>query len=212
MRGRTGARARGSLGNESLVWPMQAGGAEVSMPVLLVLALLSQSPRLDLAAPPPASQGDDLIRVERVSLELVGGTLTGLVAGTLGALVLCSGGACSGDENLAGIGYFLLAAPLGISAGTTLAGYLLDGNGSYWASTLGVALGCAVDLGVVNASHGDLGMGVDVLMIALPMIGGAVGYELTSDDHRSAIKRLKIGPILGHGAHAELGLGISGAF
>jgi hypothetical protein len=181
------------------------------MPTLLLLALLSQTPTAAITAMPPR-EDPDLIRVERVPLEILGGAAAGLLAGAAGALVLCSGGGCSGDENFGAIAYFLLTAPLGISAGTSLVGYLLDGNGSYLASTGGVALGCLLDVALVSAAHHDLGMAIDVGMIALPILGGVLGYELTSDAHRSAVKKLELAPMVAPGAHGAVGLALSGQF
>jgi hypothetical protein len=120
---------------------MQGERPEVTMPTLLLIALLGQAPGA-LATRPPPTEDPDLTRAERLPLEILGGIASGALAGGVAASLACLVGQCSGDSGgdlalMVGV----VAAPLGSSAGTTLVGNWMDGNGSYLASTGGVVAG-----------------------------------------------------------------------
>lgn len=202
------------------------------MSVLLTLLLLSQAPSSAGAQAPPAPafthavpapramppdltpvvpKQDGSIRAVRVPLEMLGGALSGLGAGILGAAVYCGLASCHGLDAFSGLAVGVLAAPLGISAGATVMGNLADGDGSYWASTLGALGGTGLDA-LLLAVDDDEGTLKGLTLVALPLVGAALGYELTSVAHRSALTEVTLTPLATPGPHGMAGLALAGRF
>jgi hypothetical protein len=197
-------------------------GEGFAMTVLLTLILLAQvpaatpnrlSPVVPAAAPDLAhlAEQDQTIRGPRVALEVLGGAVTGVAAGLAGGLIYCQLASCRGLDGFSGLAVGVLTAPLGISAGATLMGLLLDGNGSYWASTLGALAGTGADA-LILAADSDGSTFAGVMLVLLPLAGASVGYEWTSVAHRSALEHVTLTPIARAGPHGMTGLALAGTF
>jgi hypothetical protein len=129
---------------------------------------------------------------------MVGGTLTGLLTGFLvGSLVTTPGSVETGVATaIGGVGGYVAGTPVGIWLG----GNAMNGNGSIWATLGGTAAGILVGGSasvIISASTGGTG-GAEFWMIAMPITGGIVGYELTSgpptDAQKGASIRLGVSP------------------
>jgi hypothetical protein len=113
----------------------------------------------------------------------------GIIPGSLLVLsALCFSGCDDGDRTRATLGLVLgLAGFLaGTAGGIVGAANLVDGEGGYWPTLGGTAIGTLVGgllTGVLSASES----GAAILpAIAGPIIGGMIGYELS---HASASSR-----------------------
>ena len=110
-----------------------------------------------------------------VALESLGGAAAGLV-GTLALGAAASAGQdCS--EGCTGLFVALLAYPFLIGGGIAGAGYALGRHGSYLAALGGTVAGGLLTIGLAAALP-PLGF----LMLVVPPILGAVGYELSAGD------------------------------
>jgi hypothetical protein len=112
----------------------------------------------------------------RVAMELLGGSLGALGGGFTGFML----GASSGT--LAGAGGGMLGGvAVGSWLGTSISGNAMGGQGNWGGSFLGTMAGSTLSL-VLFATMGnnpDAGGFLLTTMIALPVIGGATGYELS---------------------------------
>jgi hypothetical protein len=115
--------------------------------------------------------------------------------GLLIVSAFCTDG-CSGDEEsraILGLGLALAGFAGGAALGITGAGSLLHGEGEYWPTAGGAALGTLAGtlLGLALAS--TLDEAALVPFLAGPVIGGMIAYELS---HSNAIARRHRNPAL----------------
>ena len=128
---------------------------------------------------------------------MVGGTLAGALTGFLVGSIAATPGSVE-----AGVGTAIGAAAgylVGTPVGVWLGGNAMHGNGSLWATSGGAVGGILVGgalSGIISASTGGTG-GAEFWMIAMPITGGIIGYELTS------------GPPSGQDSGVSLRLGVS---
>ena len=130
----------------------------------------------------------------RVTVEVLGavgvGTVGGLVAAGLTDLATASANdRCRDGLGCMGPGIVNLfagcvGATFAVPAGITLAGALSGANGTYWAALAGTGVGLVADLGLVLAADA-LGMDLDLVgvgvLLAVPIVGGVIGYELSTE-------------------------------
>lgn len=129
----------------------------------------------------------------RLLLELVGGSVgasVGIIPGglLLFSAVLC-GDSCEGGEDsraILGLGLGLAGLAGGAALGITGAGSLLHGEGEYWPTAGGAAVGTLIGsllaLGLASSAN-ELAI---IPFIAGPVVGGMIGYELS---HSNALAR-----------------------
>ena len=126
------------------------------------------------------AEGDANAAASRVSMEILAGGLGGIGGGFAGLMI----GASGGDLAAAGFGMFggsMLGSWLGLSIG----GNAMGGYGNWGASFVGALAGSATSLVLT------MGMGANpdaapfllAMMIALPVTGGTIGYELSQSLH-----------------------------
>jgi hypothetical protein len=126
-------------------------------------------------------------RTGRIAIESLAGLGSGLVGALVGALF---GQVMSGNRGAA-VGAIAGSAG-GMSLGIWAAGERLDGDGRYWSTLLGTLLGGA---GLAVTSYyaiplGEAGHTTPALLLTfggytLPLVGGVLGYELTSPVSRT---------------------------
>lgn len=84
----------------------------------------------------------------------------------------------------------LIGGVLGIPVGAAVGGYLMDGNGSIYATFAGLVAGVAIDLGLMgyviyNAQTDPVrGTFITMAFLLLPNLTSIVAYEMTSDRSR----------------------------
>ena len=149
----------------------------------------SDSPEMCSRSQPdgPSSRGS------RVALESVVGLGSELGLGIAGMMVgygLCTEHdeffGCSGQ---AGFG-LLLGGAIGAVGGVYLTGNGMGGDGELWATSLGGVAGTALGLvgtaGLYSATRSEAAM---LLLLAAPVTGAVVGYELTSSSRSAKPRR-----------------------
>lgn len=144
-----------------------------------------------LAAPgaPLEDRATSGSRVGRISAELALGA-AGMFGGGLAGFAI---GAAACDSSATDAEWFPCLGPMAIGgaigavAGTPLAiwlgGTALDGNGGFGWTLLGSSAGFLAWAAVAAAAEGDMGAW---LGLALPLVGGVLGFELTSDSSARA--------------------------
>jgi hypothetical protein len=134
--------------------------------------------------------------VERVLLELLGGAVGGvggaLVGGLATAALLAAAGGCEDAGPGCGLAILVITVPsiaIGTSLGVTTFGRFLDGEGRFSSTMVGLAIGVGAALlaAVVTTSEQVLLVG----LVAGPLIGAVVGYELS---HAHVIESRKKSP------------------
>lgn len=159
-------------------------------PLALALAgLIAFAPDL-ASAQEPSRAGSPAQRIPRIGLELVLGTASGAGMAYGGFLLGCSlsGGAsnsgCPGSGATGAIAGLALGAPLGVMLG----GALLDGDGEALPTFFGTGVGVAAMVGgflFLTRISAPVTTYSPVLL-ALPLVAGILGYELSSHDSRTA--------------------------
>jgi hypothetical protein len=132
------------------------------------------------------------LKLSRIMLEFLGGTVLGLVGGIPGAVIAIEAAFCDGCGSDAG---FLAGASLsfaGLTLGSALGikglGSLLDGEGRFLTTLVGTSLGAlgGLALGFIVG----LGAGSELWFIpalAGPIVGGIIAYE---NSHANALREL----------------------
>ncbi|MBX5480485.1 MAG: hypothetical protein IRZ16_01360 [Myxococcaceae bacterium] len=170
-----------------------------------------------------AKQEDDpdaSFRTLRVSAELAAATVGAGMLAVGGGLVGCGLSRAAGDPTCASgaIVGIVLGELSGAFAGTVFTGHGLDGNGSLLSTATGLAVGSIVGTTgglfmVIAASAGNNPIavaGAVIVLIAAPVLGAVLGYELSSDTHRP--RATAWSPFLAPGRHGGALAGISAAF
>jgi hypothetical protein len=167
-------------------------------------------PRRDAAAPPEDP-------VPRVALEVVGGIAGGVVGGGVGLgagyLLGAPTVGCSNECQVTALVGGFAGVVLGIPAGAWLGGGLMGGEGRFLATAAGSAVGWG------GALLGTLLLGDDnetlaLVLLALPVAGATVGYELSHSAQRRAATEepaVRVVPVAGFGARGPR-LGLLGRF
>lgn len=132
-------------------------------------------------------------RASRVALESAVGLGSELGLGIAGMMVgygLCTeDGDWLGCPAHAGWG-LLLGGAIGAIGGVYLTGNGLGGDGELWATSLGGVAGTALGLvgagGLYSATESDASM---LLLLAAPVTGAVLGYELTSSSRTPRSRR-----------------------
>lgn len=125
---------------------------------------------------------------------------------------------CLGGLSIGGaVGGFV-----GVLAGTVIAGYLLDGNGSVAITALSEVAGIGAGLLILTALSADRGgttsqqfktLIAAASFLTLPVIGAALGYELSSDVRRSRVKKkISLRPVLAPSSEGGALVAVSGRF
>ncbi|HYI00815.1 hypothetical protein [Hyalangium sp.] len=131
----------------------------------------------------------------RLLLEVLGGTVGATVGFIPGGLVIlsafCIESCDDGAESRAilGLGLALAGIAGGTAIGITGAGSLLQGEGEYWPTAGGAAIGTLVGsiVGLALASSADEAALIPVLVG--PIMGGMIAYELS---HSNAVARRQL--------------------
>jgi len=135
------------------------------------------------------------IRLARIGVELVLGTLFGAGLGTLGAYAGLNVDLASGKES--GAGFALgtsFGVALGVAPGVWLGGRSMGGDGSIGWTLLGSALGTGVSAALLAA---DSSPGMLFLGATIPLSTSILAFELSSHlRHESAKKRAPAAKIL----------------
>lgn len=128
----------------------------------------------------------------RLLLEFLGGSVGGAVGIIPGSLLILSAIVCdscnSGEETRAilGLGLGLAGLAGGAALGITGAGSLLHGEGEYWPTAGGAAIGTLVGSLITLAVANSVDELAIIPFLAGPVVGGMIGYELS---HSSAVSR-----------------------
>jgi hypothetical protein len=127
------------------------------------------------------------IRLARVGVELVLGTLFGASLGALGAYAGLNVDLASGKESGAGFAFGTsFGVALGVAPGVWLGGRAMGGDGSIGWTLLGSALGTGVSaaLLVANSSPGMLFLGATI-----PLSTAILAFELSSHSRKESAKK-----------------------
>jgi hypothetical protein len=167
-------------------------------------------------------------------LELLGGALGGaggtVVGGLLTGLLFAAAGGCDGSSAACGLAALVVLVPcigIGTALGVSIFGDFLDGEGHFSSALFGLAAGVGAGLlaGVVTTSGTVLTVG----LIAGPLLGAVVGYELSHsqavEDRQKNPKKKRAdsdpfaarpgfqwSPMLGTTSHGSLLGGLAGRF
>jgi len=135
----------------------------------------------------------------RLLLEIVGGSLgasAGIIPGGLLILSAFCDDSCSGGEEsraILGLGIALAGFAGGAAVGITGAGSLLHGEGEYWPTAGGAALGTLVGTLAALALASSADEAALIPFLAGPVVGGMIGYEIS---HSNALARKQRNPAL----------------
>lgn len=135
----------------------------------------------------------------RLLLEFIGGSVGGAAGIIPGSLLILSAivcDSCSGGEEtraILGLSIGLAGLAGGAALGITGAGSLLHGEGEYWPTAGGAALGTLVGSLVALAVASSVDELAIIPFLSGPVIGGMIGYELS---HSSAVARRHRNPAL----------------
>lgn len=182
--------------------PSEAPAPPATPPPLVPAPPAAQAPSDE--GPPRDAPRDELIPREwaserpssptapRLLLEFLGGAVGGFVGIIPGSLLvlsaLCFSGCDDGDRTRGTLGLVLGLAGFvaGTAGGIVGAANVVDGEGGYWATVGGTAIGTLAGglLGGVLAQSAEGAAIIPVL--TGPIIGGMIGYELS---HSSAVSR-----------------------
>lgn len=127
---------------------------------------------------PPESPG---LRISRIMLELLGGTVLGIAGGFPGAALAVGEAFCDGCGSeagfLAGVSLSFVGLTVGSALGIKGLGSLLDGEGRFLSTLAGTTLGGlgGLGLGLIIAFAGSELWILPVL--AGPILGGIIAYE-----------------------------------
>jgi hypothetical protein len=112
----------------------------------------------------------------RIGVEILGGGLGAVGGGFTGLMIGASGGTLAG----AGLG-MLSGIAVGSWLGTSVGGNAVGGQGNWGASFLGTLGGSVASLmvGAAIGNNPDAGGFLLAMMMALPVGGGILGYELS---------------------------------
>ncbi len=124
------------------------------------------------------------IRITRVGVELILGTLFGAGLGALGAYAGLNADLAAGNE--AGVGLALgtsFGVTLGVAPGVWLGGRAMDGDGSFGWTLLGSAVGTGISAAIlaVDSKPGLLFIGATI-----PVSLSILAFELSSHVKKSA--------------------------
>lgn len=143
----------------------------------------AEAPAMDRSLYPAGYE--QRIREGRWLLGMVGGVVGAAALGALTGLVSTQLGCLDDDLDTksycetTAVGYGVFAALVGQPLGTWLTGMLLDGDGNFWATIGGSALGYLVGAGIFALTRSnEVGAGV---FIAAPLLLSSFFYELTSN-------------------------------
>jgi hypothetical protein len=151
---------------------------------------------LALGSAPASAQeevrrGSPAQRIPRIGLEIILGSASGVGMAYGGYLLGCSvygssgpGGCATTAGGLGALAGFTLGVPLGVMLG----GAMLDGDGGALPTFLGTGLGVAAMIGgsIYLAQFSSPLPAPSIALLALPVVLGVAGYELTSHDSRTA--------------------------
>jgi hypothetical protein len=157
------------------------------------------SPRGEIIHREWYAERDPSPTIPRLLLELVGGSVGATVGIIPGGLLIisafCTNGCGGGEESRAilGLGLALAGFAGGAAVGITGAGSLLHGEGEYWSTAGGAALGTLVGTLVGLALASSAEEAAIIPFLAGPVVGGMIAYELS---HSKAIARKQRNPAL----------------
>ena len=125
-----------------------------------------------------------VIRVARIGVEMVLGTLLGAGLGSLGAYAGLNADLAAGNES--GVGLALgtsFGVALGVGPGVWLGGRAMGGDGSFGWSLLGSAVGAGISAGIlaVDSSPGMLFIGATI-----PVALSILAFELSAHTKKPA--------------------------
>lgn len=129
------------------------------------------------------------LKVPRIMLEFLGGTVLGIAAGIPGAILAIEGAFCESCESLGG---FFAGASLsfaGLTLGSALGikglGSLLDGEGRFLTTLAGTSLGALGGLGLGLVIGWGAGSELWFIPILVgPLVGGIIAYEISHANFR----------------------------
>ncbi len=121
-----------------------------------------------------SAQGADEATGGRVAMEMLAGGLGSVGGGFAGLLI----GAGSGDLATAGFG-LIGGAALGSWLGVSVGGHAMGGRGDWGGAFLGTLAGSVTSLVLAVAMGPDSGNFALAMVFALPVSGGAIGYEIS---------------------------------
>jgi hypothetical protein len=137
--------------------------------------------------------------VQRVPLELLGGTLGGALGLLPGTLVLaasadsqCGGDFCGNAAGLlGGIALVAVGMPLGMAAGISGAGKVLEGEGNYAYAFGGISVGGLVGYLLAHVVLEDPeGDNADLVSLSAgALVGGVITYEVA---HHLAVEKRRL--------------------
>jgi len=137
--------------------------------------------------------------------------LGGVAGGGLGIVAMlvtvaaidpsCSSESCALTVALVGSTTALFGIPLGVY----IAGRLMDGRGSYWATLLGMVVGTT--LGIAAAAAAQQGAVSFISLTVGPLLGSVLGYELSH-----AYSQRAVSPTVGLSLTGGVVVGLSGRF
>jgi hypothetical protein len=162
--------------------------------------------------------------VPRLSLEVLGGTAGGFVAGgsgfLLGALLGVATVGCGSYECIvAGFVGGAVGLLLGVPTGTYLGGRILRGRGTFSATMAGSLIGwglTGLGLGILSGTQAGASDVATFALLSLPVVGASVAYEISHADHlpqapRPSASGPRVVPVVGFTASGPR-LGLAGQF
>lgn len=155
-------------------------------------------------------------RAGRFTLGVLGGAVGGAAVGVGTVALTCAANPADGWCVLPGILFgSVLAVTVGVPLGAWTMGYLLDGDGSFVATLGGTVAGALAFYGIWSALQSggvsDTEIWFGYAALALPALGAALAYELSSSASRRASRghRAALLPMVRPGGG---GLALAGAF
>ncbi len=149
------------------------------------------APRDEIIPRDWASERPSSPTAPRLLLEFLGGAVGGFVGIIPGSLLvlsaLCFSGCDDGDRTRGTLGLVLGLAGYvaGTAGGIVGAATLVDGEGGYWSTAGGVALGSLVG-GLLAGLFAQSAEGAAIIpALTGPIIGGMIGYELSHSNAES---------------------------
>ncbi|MBU8896166.1 GlsB/YeaQ/YmgE family stress response membrane protein [Corallococcus sp. H22C18031201] len=167
--------------------------------------------------------------VPRIAVDMVGGAAGGVVGvlglGLAGYLAAAPTVGCNSDEcSILAVMAGIAGGCIGVPLGTYLGGQLMGGQGRLWPTAVGSLVGWGgALLGQVTLNNGEGGGTPSTVMaaalLALPVIGATVGYELSQapqapvrhDTDVASRQSVRLVPVAGY-AQGSARLGLMGSF
>ncbi len=162
------------------------------------------------------------LKVPRVMLEFLGGTVLGIAAGIPGAILAIEGAFCESCESLgaffAGVAVSFAGLSLGSALGIKGMGSLLEGEGRFLTTLAGTSLGGLAGLGLAMVIGWGTGSELWIVpILAGPVLGGIIAYESSHSNflrerYAPGASGMEVIPVVGVSPGGGLIGGLAGRF